>query len=330
MAVYTVLSGAEIADALARFGLPAPERVLPEPKGYVNTNHHVWAGGRRFFLRLCEGKTDADVQFEAEVHRALHAARFPVPRLLDAADGRPFAPVAGRQAMLFAYAPGEALGSAAVTPERCRRVGEQLARLHDLASGLTVDRANPYGPTRVRAWVEALAPEGGGDPEVLAALPLLEEEVERAAALPGAPRGLVHGDLFVDNVLWIGERVGAVLDWEMACVDAFALDLGVALCAWCYTDRFDPGRASALVGGYRAARDVEPETLDALRAYARFAALRFAASRIHALRAPELGPARVVRKDWRRYRDRLTALREMGATGLARLVGIPPSTPRRR
>lgn len=66
MAVYTVLSPEEIAEVLARFALPAPDRVLPERKGYVNTNHHVWAGGERYFLRLCEGKTDAEVLFEVD------------------------------------------------------------------------------------------------------------------------------------------------------------------------------------------------------------------------------------------------------------------------
>jgi len=69
VAVYTVLTPELLAEALARFGLPAPGRVLPEPKGYVNTNHHLWAGGERYFLRLAEGRDEADVLFEAEVMR---------------------------------------------------------------------------------------------------------------------------------------------------------------------------------------------------------------------------------------------------------------------
>ena len=109
MAVYTVLTPEQLAEALAGFGLPAPDRVVPEPKGYVNTNHHVWAGGERWFLRVAEGKGAADVAFEAEVEDFLHAARFPVPRLVRTPDGAPSVWVAGRPAMLFAYAPGEEL-----------------------------------------------------------------------------------------------------------------------------------------------------------------------------------------------------------------------------
>ncbi|HTN52767.1 MAG TPA: homoserine kinase [Anaeromyxobacter sp.] len=322
MALYTVLSPEEIAAAVGRFGLPNPERVKPEPKGSVNTNYHLWAGGERYFLRLNEGKTEADVLFEAEVQRYLFEARFPVPRLHLADDGRPFVPFAGKQAMLFSYAPGEEISREAAGPERCRRVGEQLGRLHDLAAAFGAERRNPYAPPRVRGWLEGLRPDGGGDPDVAAALPMLEDELGRADALPAAPRGLVHGDLFIDNVLWIGDRVSFVLDWEMSCVDPFAYDLGVAVNAWSYTDGYDPERARALVAGYRARRRIEPETADALYPWARYAALRFTASRIHAFHLAELSSDRLAWKDWRRYRDRLAALREMGEGGYRALIGL--------
>lgn len=321
MAIYTELSGEEIAEVLAAYGLPPPERVVPEPKGYVNTNHHVWSGGRRFFLRLAEASTDADVAFEAEVHAHLEAARFPAPRLLRTAGGAPAARARGKSALLFAYAPGEELRARDVTPERCGRVGEALARLHELAAGFAADRANPYGPARVAGWLAALRDDPGGA-DARAALPVLEDELARSDALPGAPRGLVHGDLFVDNVLWIGSRPSALLDWEMSCIDAFALDLGVALSAWCWDEGFVPARAAALAAGYRGGRRVEPETSEALLPYARFAALRFAASRLVALRGPDLGRDRMPRKDFRPYVERLVALREMGEERFRSLLAL--------
>jgi homoserine kinase type II len=322
MALYTVLSPEEIALVVRRFGLPSPERVKPEPKGSVNTNYHVWSGGERYFLRLNEGKTESDVLFEAEVQRFLFEARFPVPHVHFADDGRPFVPVLGKQAMLFSYAPGEEISREAAGPQRCRRIGEQLARLHDLSSGFAADRGNPYAPPRVRGWLEGLRGDGGGDPEVAAALPMLEDELARTDALPGAPRGLVHGDLFIDNVLWIGDRVSFVLDWEMSCIDPFAYDVGVAVNAWCYGDAYDPARAAALLEGYRSRRRLEPETVDALYPWARYAALRFTASRIHAFHLADLGADRLAWKDWRRYRDRLAALRDMGEARYRALLGV--------
>lgn len=321
MALYTPLSAEELGEVTARYGLPPPERHAPEPKGSVNTNYHLWAGGRRLFLRLNEGKTDEDVEFETGVLRFLEAAGYPSARLLLAIDGLAFVRARGRQAMLFAFCPGEELAREAVGLEHVRRVGEQLGWLHALAPGFAPRRRNPYGPERVGPWLDELGPDGGGDEAVVAALPMLHDELARAAALPAAPGGLVHGDLFIDNVLWSGAAVSAVLDWEMACTDAFAWDLAVGLNAWCYTDRFQPDRTRALLQGYRGRAALDPETRAALYSFARYVALRYTASRIHAFHLAELGEDRLAWKDWSRYRDRLQALRDMGEAGFAALLG---------
>jgi homoserine kinase type II len=320
MAVYTVLDPQHLAAALEPFGLPPPSQVRPEPRGAVNTGYHLWTGGQRLFLRVNEGKSEADVRFEAEVQTYLHAARFPVPELRRTLDGRAWVDVAGKPAMVFAYAPGEELPPGDVTPERCRTIGEQLGRLHELSAGFTASRANPYG----RIWVEdrlrELSGTAAADPEVSAALPVLEDEVLRAAALPGAPRGLVHGDLFLDNVLWIGDRVSALLDWEMSCIDPFAYDLGVALNAWCWDGGYQADRARGLMAGYRSRRKIEPETAAALHAWSRFAALRFAVGRLAGYVPAGARVSPPAGKDWRVYRDRLTALRSMSEAELAALL----------
>lgn len=323
MALYTVLTPEQLIDAAARFGLPRPDRVLPEPKGSVNSNYHLWAGGERYFLRVNEGKSEADVLFEAEVHAYLHSAQFPVPHLVPAADGRPYAEVAGRPALLFTYAPGEELTRQAATPSRIRRVGEQLGRLHDLAAGFTGERRNPYGPGRVAGWLAGFNGDAARDAELAATLPVLADELAQADSLPAAPSGLVHGDLFADNVLWIGDRVSAILDWEMSCVAPFAYDLAVTLNAWCWTGAaYDAARAHALLAGYRARRKLEPETADALYAWTRYGALRFTASRIEAFHTSTLGADRLTWKDWRSYRDRLVVLREMGAPAFRIVLGL--------
>jgi homoserine kinase type II len=334
MALHTLLTPEQLAEAAARFGLSPPDRVLPEPRGRTNTSYQLQVGADRWFLRLvegmglAEGKTAADVAFEAEVICFLEAARFPVPRLVPAGDGRPFAEVAGRPAMLFTFVPGEPVDRAGAGPDRCRRVGEQLGRLHELSAGFTGERENPFGPERVAGWLGAAAAAPGLDGEARAALPLLQEELAAAARLPGAPRGLCHGDLFIDNVLWVGDRISYLIDWEMACIAPFAYDLAVAIDAWCFTDHHEPARVRALMDGYRSRRRIEPETLEGLPAWARWAALRYAASRLHASLGTALPAERMVPKDWRRYRDRLTALRALGAGGYRELLG-PSATARR-
>jgi homoserine kinase type II len=322
MALYTPLSRDQLADVLRHYGLPPPERTLPEPKGSVNTNYHLWSGGRRWFLRLNEGKTADDVAFEAEVLRFLAREGFPAAPLVLAQGGAAQVEVAGRPAMLFAFAEGQELERTDVTPERCRRIGAEVGRLHALAPRFERARPNPYRWSRVSEWVRELEPDGGGDALVAPSVPMLREELAGSVALPEAPRGLVHGDLFLDNVLWVGDRVSAVLDWEMSCVDALAYDLAVMVNAWCYGERFDPALARALLAGYREHAALDPATAGALYAYARYVALRYTASRIHAFHLAALPADRLAWKDWTRYRDRLVALRAMGERGFRELLGL--------
>jgi homoserine kinase type II len=322
MAVYTVLDAEQLAATMARFGLPAPSQARPEPRGAVNTGYHVWSGGRRFFLRVNEGKAEQDARFEAEVQQYLHAAHFPVPELLPALDGRPWIELEGRPAMLFAYAPGEELAPGAITPERCRRLGEQMGRLHDLAAGFAHVRPNPHGVAWVTGRLRLAASSAGAGDEAAAALPAFEEELARSAALPGAPRGLVHGDLFVDNVLWIGDRVSALLDWEMSCIDPFAYDLGVAVNAWCWDGAFRADRGRALLSGYRSKRRIEPETVEAMYEWSRWAALRFAVARLAGYVPPGASAPPPAGKDWREYQDRLSALRRTSEAEYRELLGL--------
>src|SRR6266536_1579852 len=144
MALYTPLSDQQLADVLRRYGLPPSERTLPEPKGSVNTNYHLWSGGKRWFLRLNEGKTAEDVAFEADVLRFLARERFPAAPLVLASGGAAQIEVAGRPAMLFAFAEGQELERTDVTPERCRRIGAELGRLHAIAPRFERARPNPY------------------------------------------------------------------------------------------------------------------------------------------------------------------------------------------
>jgi homoserine kinase type II len=174
----------------------------------------------------------------------------------------------------------------------------------------------------VVSWVAELEPDGDGDPAVSAALPMLRDELGHCVALPESPRGLVHGDLFRDNVLWRGDEISAVLDWEMSCTDALAYDLAVAVNAWCFTSGYEPGFARALLDGYRSRARLDRATAAALYPYARYVALRYTVSRIHAFHRAALPADRLAWKDWTRYRDRLSALRRMGEAGFRELVGV--------
>src|SRR5678815_5685700 len=126
-------------------------------------------------------------------------------------------------------------------------------------------------------------------------------------------RDSVHGDLFRDNVLWAGDAVAALLDFESAFRGPLVYDLAVLVLSWCYGDAFEPDLARAMVRGYESVRPLTAQEKRALYTETRFGALRFTITRItdYAMRG---GEGRVM-KDWRRFLARTDALEAMGQSG---------------
>jgi Ser/Thr protein kinase RdoA (MazF antagonist) len=123
-----------------------------------------------------------------------------------------------------------------------------------------------------------------------------------------APRGLIHSDLFRDNVLWTKDgELAALLDFESACEGAFAYDVMVTLSAWCYSDKFETGLVESFLRGYHAVRPIVGPEIAALKVEGAVGCLRFATTRItdFSLRvAPGEPPVR----DYRRFLARLSAI----------------------
>jgi homoserine kinase type II len=137
-----------------------------------------------------------------------------------------------------------------------------------------------------------------------------------------APRdqGLIHGDLFRDNVLWEGDALTALLDFESASLGSFGFDLLVTVLAWCYGDALDLALARRMVEGYRAERALSAREVAELPEAARRAALRFTVTRVtdFELRRGAGG----VYKDYRRFLGRLQALEALGSPRLLEGLGL--------
>jgi homoserine kinase type II len=167
-----------------------------------------------------------------------------------------------------------------------------------------------------------------GGPEWAPVVPSLRSMLERtyAARDPGLPRGVVHGDLFRDQVLWGPDgEIAALLDFESACDGPFAWDLMVTVLAWCVGDELDVGLARAMASGYLTVRALSERERDALAVEGGCAALRFAITRItdFSMRAKAAdGTVRPVLRDWRRFMKRFEKLRTLGARGVRDALGV--------
>jgi homoserine kinase type II len=321
MAVLTALEPQEVAGLCSAYGLQGPEQLRGIAGGSVNTNYAVVFERRWLFLRLYEEQDLAGARREAALLERLSAAGVPTPAPLRRQDGELVSVLRGKPAALFPWRDGGMRCQAGVTAQDASRVGVALALVHLAAR----DEVAPPGRFELPDLERRLDRiEGSGHPSFAPMAPGLRDSLRRVARArdPGLPVGLVHGDLFRDNVLWAADgELSALLDFESACRGTFAYDLMVTVLSWCFGEDLDGRLCAAMRDGYERIRPLDAREREGLHAEAQFAALRFTVTRItdYAMRTDVAGP-RVV-KDWRRFMKRFQKLEDLGVAGLRELMG---------
>jgi homoserine kinase type II len=322
MALYTTLDAAAFAHLSEAYGLGAVREFAGIPQGSINSNYRLVTGSGRYFVRHTTVRSAEDLGFEAGLLALLNESHFPAPRLVSTREGAPFLEFQGGRVSVFLWLAGEELTRARLTPEHLEGLGMELGKLHRITQSFSGTRDNPYGPEVVRGWLEGLRQHPDAELGTLARE--LTHCLERAeAARTGLePRGIIHADLFLDNVKWLGERVSAFFDFEMACRDTFALDVAITLNAWCFEGTYQPELCRALLRGYQVERALVPVERENLFGHALFGAVRYTASRIRDFHLSGLPPEKLAPKDFRTYLARARALVELGPEGLSALVGL--------
>jgi homoserine kinase type II len=322
MALLTPMTLTEARALGARFGLEVAA-VTPIPHGSVNSNFALQLlDGDRAFMRVCEESSRGVVEQQNRLLRHLVARGVPTPAPLELADGGTIAEHRGKPVTAFPFCSGGWICQAKVDETRAFAVGRALARIHLAGEDYLDAPPTRFGPEALRTRIEALRAGRHGelDDQVAGAVDRLEREIDRLESSVARYRAttIVHGDVFRDNVLWRGDELIAVLDFESASRGHPAFDLAVTVLAWCYGDRLEEGLFAALARGYSTERPLSGEDMAAFFELGQLAAVRFAITRITDY---ELRPnGVVVYKDFRRFLRRLDALAELGHAGCTRLL----------
>ena len=242
MSVYTTVDTEQLAVWLEALGLPAPSELSGIAAGMQNSNYFVVAGGRRWVLTIFEHLTPRELAFFLALQDHLAVRDVPCPRPLATAEGHFWRSLAGKPAALFNCLPGACIE--APSPAHCRSLGEMLARLHLAGADFPSPLPNPCG----HAWREStgrtLAPLLSADERGRL---LAELDFQAAQDYSSLPRGIIHADLFRDNVLWLADgQLSGVLDFYFAGADSLLFDLAVVANDWCA----DAENLAALLAGY--------------------------------------------------------------------------------
>ncbi len=306
MSVYTAVSTAELAVFLTGYPLGTAVACEGILEGVENTNYFLTTTRGRYVLTLFEATPAADLPFFLDLMAHLADRGLPVPRPARRHDGGQAALLCGRPAAILQRLPGR-------SPERpdaarCAAVGDLLGRMHVAVADFGSTRASTRGAAwRAEVGARLLTRLGPADQA------LLREELalQDTQPLAGLPGGVVHGDLFRDNVLFEDTTLTGVIDFYYAAHDSLLYDLAVTVADWCF-DRggWSSERVTALLHAYRAQRAVTPAEIAAWPVALRAAGLRFWLSRLQDALFPKPGSLVLIKDPAQCRALMLTARRE--------------------
>lgn len=305
MSVYTSVSDDEMRAFLADYDLGGFLSLTGIAQGVTNSNYFVTTEQGRFVLTIFEVLRQDELPFFLKLKQHLSDNGVACPAPVARRDGRFDSELAGKPACLVSCLKGA--DTSWPTEAQCFHTGAMLARMHLAGQSFEMKMDNP----RYDAWwqhsAEQLYPVlDAGDAE------LLREEIAYLAAHPdhGLPRGIIHADLFKDNVLLNGEQVAGFIDFYYACNGNFMYDLAIAVNDWARTadNTLNPQLAAAFLNGYESVRALS----EAERAYfptaQRAGCIRFWVSRLLDFHFPMEGEMTFI-KDPNVFRDLLLSVR---------------------
>jgi homoserine kinase type II len=282
MAVYTDVSDEQLTEFLARYDVGTLLSVKGIAEGVENSNYFLRTTHGPYFLTLYEKRVKpADLPFFLGLMEHLSDAGIPCPVPIHDRSGAALQELAGRPAAMISFLEGYSVRRPGA--DQCAELGRALAALHLAGSRFGVRRENSLS---VEGWRKLVDQTRERADELTHGL---AEEIAREFAFlrdrwpSDLPAGVIHADLFPDNVFFIGERISGLIDFYFACNDFFAYDLAICLNAWCFEqpNTINVTKARALLRGYGERRVLDTREIELLPVLARGAALRFLLTRLY-------------------------------------------------
>ncbi len=316
MSVFTIVTPEELAAWLRNYSIGTLNRLEGIAAGIENTNYFVTTTHGRYVLTLFEKLQAHELPFYMNLMTHLSAHGIPCPQPIANLGNQVLSELNGKPASIFTCMPGADVRE--VDAPRCATIGSVLAQMHLAGQSYGAKMQNPRGPQWWEAAASVVAPFLDAN---AAAMLAAEVRFQAQHRYDGLPRGAIHADLFRDNVLWDGARIGGIIDFYFACTDALLYDVAITVNDWCFTPApaLDAPRAHALLDAYHRVRPFTAAEHAAWPQMLRAAALRFWVSRLYDFHLPRAG-ALVHAKD-PAYFQRMLEQHIAHPVGLARLLG---------
>ena len=284
MAVYTKLNQNDIEDILSNYTLGKLESFEGIKEGIENTNYFLLINKKKFILTVYEKRVKPkDLPFFSDLMSSLNKANFKCPAPILNNKNNTVTDFGGKKLMIVSFLDGKAKQN--LSPANCKSIGLETAKMHELTKDLKFKRPNDLSVLSWRKLFDAVKDECT---KIHKDLPKLIEEnlndVEKNWP-KNLPKGIIHADLFHDNIFFIKDKFSGMIDFYFSCEDYFAFEIAICFNALCFDGlksnlSFNITKAKNFIDGYTSVRKLTNEERESIKVLSQGAALRFLLTRV--------------------------------------------------
>jgi len=284
MAVYTKLSENKLKEFFSKYNLGKVLNYNGIKEGIENTNYFVQTNKNKFILTLYENRVgEEDLPFFIGLMKNLVIANFPSPEPIININGNYIAEISGKKAAVVSFLNGTAKKN--LSTENCYDVGAKTATLHAITKNLSLKRKNQLS---INNWRKIFQNVKNDCSKINSDLPLIIEknlnEIENNWP-KNIPSGIIHADLFPDNILFKNNKLTGIIDFYFSCNDFYAFEIAICLNALCFEGlnenlSFNVTKAKKFIDGYNSIRKISDDEKKSLKILCKGAAMRFLLTRV--------------------------------------------------
>ena len=282
MAVYTQISIDELNVFLSKYNIDNINEFSGIKGGTSNSNYLLTADNKKFILTIFEERTNQEnLPFYFDLMNHLNAHDIKCPEVIKDKQGNFSNSIKQKHAVITSFLTGSSLEK--IKPIHCSNLGLTIAKMHNASEKLNIKRENELGLDKLGIIIEKLKTyKKHIDDEKLKFIEdeflFLSKEINK-----DLPSGIIHADLFPDNIFFEENNLTGIIDFYFSCNDFYAYEIAICLNAWCFEDsnnEFNPTKAKYLLGSYNQERKFSNEEVEALPLLARASALRYLLTRL--------------------------------------------------
>ena len=284
MAVYTKLSKDNINEILSNYSLGQLEKFQGIEEGIENSNFLLWINQKKYILTIYEKRVrEEDLPFFSKLMTSLNNSNFKCPKPILNKNNNSISNFKNKKLMIVSFVEGKPKNN--LNPGNCQSIGTEVAKLHQLTKNLDISRANDLS---IISWRKIFDQVRDKCVAIHKDLPKLIEDnlndVEKNWP-KDLPKGIIHADLFYDNIFFNKNNFSGIIDFYFSCYDFYAFEIAICFNALCFDGpknnlSFNVTKAKSFIEGYNQIRTISDIEKENIKVLSQGAALRFLLTRV--------------------------------------------------